>query len=168
MKIEVNVVNKTLKIDGVVYPCAIGKNGYIAEIEGREGDGKTPLGQYAVRYGFYREDRVDLPMCSLVMHVTQADDGWCDASDNSAYNLPVRLPYPASTEALYRDSHVYDIVLVLGHNDSPPIPDMGSAIFIHVARDGYAPTQGCVAVSIKDMLEILPKLSKTSVIEIRD
>lgn len=97
---------------------------------------------------------------------TRDDDGWCDAPSDPAYNRPVRLPYTASAEKLYRDSHVYDVVLVLGHNDDPPIADMGSAIFLHIAREKYKPTQGCVAISEDDMMKLLPKLNPGVLVEI--
>ena len=150
------------------FKCAIGKNGYIPEADGREGDGKTPLGAYPIRYGFFRADRIEIPKTDLIMLETRADDGWCDAPDDPAYNRAVRLPYPASTENLYRDSQVYDVLLVLGHNDSPPVADMGSAIFLHIAREGYKPTQGCVAISEIDMLRILPRLKPGTIVEISD
>ena len=133
---------------------------------GREGDGKTPLGEYPIRYGFYRSDRVELPNSELFFHPLSNTDGWCDAPDDPAYNRPVKLPYPASTENLFRESRVYDIIVVLGHNDSPPLPDLGSAIFLHVAREGYKPTEGCVAVSLEDMLSLLPSLMSKSCVEI--
>lgn len=167
MKINVNCSKKSLSIGGNSFPCAIGVNGFTPEPDGREGDGKTPLGSYPLRYGLYRADRIDVPDTNLEMHETREDDGWCDASDDPAYNRPVRLPYPASAEKLYRESHVYDVVLVLGHNDNPPVPDMGSAIFIHIARDGYKPTRGCVAIARGHMLDILPMLKPGMVIEIK-
>jgi L,D-peptidoglycan transpeptidase YkuD (ErfK/YbiS/YcfS/YnhG family) len=157
VKIKINCSKKSLSISRKSYPCAIGVDGFIPEQDGREGDGKTPLGTYPLRYGLYRADRIEVPETELEMHKIREDDGWCDAPDDPAYNRLVRLPYPASVEELYRDSQVYDVVLVLAHNDNPPIPDMGSAIFIHIAREGYKPTQGCVAISKEDMLEVLPK-----------
>ncbi|PHR93823.1 MAG: hypothetical protein COA69_03255 [Robiginitomaculum sp.] len=166
MNIVVYASKGVLKLGDGSYPCAIGRDGYIEMAEGREGDGKTPLGVYRLRYGFYRSDRVVLPKCDLVLHATRSDDGWCDGLDDPAYNRPVRLPYPASAEKLFRDSHVYDVIIVLGHNDSPPVSNLGSAIFVHVAREGYKPTEGCVAVSLAHMLEILPKLRPDMDIEI--
>ena len=166
MKIKVNCSKKSLSIGQNSIPCAIGVNGFIPERDGREGDGKTPLGTYPLRYGYYRADRIEVPETKLVFHEIRQDDGWCDASDDPAYNRPVRLPYPASAEKLYRDSQVYDVVLVLGHNDNPPIADMGSAIFLHIAREGYKPTQGCVAISREHMLEIVPKLTSGTLVEI--
>lgn len=167
MKIIVETSKGKLKAGLKTYRCAIGKNGVVPFAEGREGDGKTPLGTYIVRYGLYRADRLERPVSRLELYPLRENDGWCDAPADPAYNRPVRLPYPASAEALYRDSHVYDIIIVLGHNDSPPVPDLGSAIFLHIARENYLPTQGCVAVSQEDMLMLLPKITKNSTIEIR-
>lgn len=167
MKIIVDAGNGKLKLGNKDYDCVIGKHGYVAQNEGREGDGKTPLGTYALRYGLYRADRVDLPETDLPFYPVRQDDGWCDAPHDSAYNRPVRLPYRASAEALHKESHVYDVIIVLGHNDSPPIADMGSAIFMHIARGENKPTQGCVAVSLDDMMAIVPKLVRGMDVEIK-
>lgn len=166
MKIKISAGKKTLRLGKKSYRCAIGINGYTSHEDGREGDGKTPLGQYPLRYGMFRADRIEAPKTELVMRPIREDDGWCDAPSDPAYNRPVRLPYPASAEELYRDSHVYDVILVMGHNDEPPVPDRGSAIFLHIARDGYKPTQGCVAISRDDMLKILPKLTSGMIVDI--
>ena len=167
MNIIVQTSKSALSIGDEVYTCAIGKNGTIPFEQGREGDGKTPLGVYPLRYGLYRADRITLPNCALEFHKIGENDGWCDAPIDPAYNRPVHLPYPASAEKLYKDSHVYDIILVLGHNDNPPIADLGSAIFLHIARPNTAPTEGCVAVNQKDMLSLLPKLSRDTYIDIK-
>lgn len=176
MKIWVDTSKRILRIGEQEYPCAIGKHGVVPQADGREGDGKTPLGTYPIRYGLYRADRVTLPQTKLAFWRIHREDGWCDTPSDPAYNRPVSLPYPAdnpanptctaSAEALWRDSHVYDVILVLGHNDSPPVPNMGSAVFLHVARENYAPTLGCVAVSIEDILALLALLDKNSVIDI--
>jgi L,D-peptidoglycan transpeptidase YkuD (ErfK/YbiS/YcfS/YnhG family) len=83
------------------------------------------------------------------------DDGWCDDPARAEYNRPVRLPIAASAEALWRDDNVYDIIGVLGWNDSPPIAGRGSAIFLHIARPDYTPTEGCVALSASDLRHVL-------------
>ena len=65
------------------------------------------------------------------------------------------MPYDARTEALWREDHIYDLVVVLGYNDDPPVPHKGSAIFFHLARPGFESTEGCIAVSLDDMRTIL-------------
>ena len=137
--------------------CALGKGGVKAAADKREGDGASPLGVWPIRRVLYRPDRGDAPMTSLPATPIAPDDGWCDAPGDRAYNRPVKLPYPASAEQMWREDHVYDLVLVLGHNDEPPVAPLGSAIFLHLAREGYPPTEGCVALDREDLAELLSK-----------
>ena len=82
-------------------------------------------------------------------------DGWCDDPGHSLYNRPLRLPHEARHEELWRADRVYDLIVILGHNDAPVVPGLGSAVFLHVAQPDYAPTAGCVAVAAGDLLTIL-------------
>lgn len=169
MKMEITVCTQTLTImfSGREYTCRIGRAGAVPFEQGREGDWKTPLGTYPVRYGFYRADRLPPPPSKLNFHPIRNDDGWCDDPNDPAYNQAVRLPYPASAEKMMRADGCYDIVIVLGHNDSPPVPGLGSAIFLHIAHIDDKETAGCVAVSPDVMTALLPKLTQESVITIR-
>lgn len=135
------------------YPCAIGRSGTTAHK--REGDGATPHGAFPFRRILYRPDRVAMPATPLPQIPIDPRDGWCDAPADPSYNRPVRLPYPASCEHLWRDDHLYDLIVVLGHNDDPPVPGLGSAIFLHIASPGYGTTEGCVALSREDLLAVL-------------
>jgi len=94
------------------------------------------------------------------------DDGWCDDPSHSDYNCQVTLAHPANCERLWRDDHIYDIIAVLGHNDDPVVPGAGSAIFLHLARQNYAPTQGCVALSEADLRAILDQVDQDSCLEV--
>lgn len=165
--IIVNCREKTLSVDQSLYPCVIGENGTTPFERGREGDGKTPLGVYDIRYGFYRADRLPAPRAPLTFRIIRPDDGWCDAPNDPAYNQPVRLPYPASSEAMHREDGAYDIVIVLGHNDSPPAANLGSAIFLHICQPNHRPTQGCVAVTPDVMIALLPHLYCSQKIQIK-
>jgi len=136
-------------------PCALGKHGVIAAERGREGDGKTPLGTYPFRRAFYRPDREQPPMTALKCEPLTAELGWCDAPDDPHYNQLVRLPFGPSHEKMWREDHLYDLVVVLGHNDAPVVPGLGSAIFMHIAREGFTPTMGCVAIGAPAMLRFL-------------
>jgi len=165
--ISVDTSARTVSFEGKTYDCAIGKNGVIAEADKREGDNKTPLGRYPLRYGYYREDKLDKPESVLDMTASTKQMGWCDALDHPDYNKPVTLPFDASHETLWRDQDdCYDIVVVLGHNDTPPISGMGSAIFMHVAKKGYSGTEGCVALTKSDLVTMLQNISKNTIIEI--
>ena len=136
-------------------PCALGRSGVIAAADKREGDGATPLGLWRLRRVLYRPDLGDAPVTALPSAPIATDDGWCDAPHDRAYNRQVKLPYPASCERLWRDDRLYDLVCVLGHNDDPPVPGLGSAIFLHVAKEDYAPTEGCVALHRRDLQALL-------------
>ena len=148
------------------YRCALGPAGVRADK--REGDGATPAGAFPLRRVLYRADRRDAPETPLPTATIAEQDGWCDAPEDPAYNQPVVLPYPASAEALWRDDHVYDVIVVLGHNDAPPQPGAGSAVFFHLARPDYAPTEGCIAVAAGDMEAILAACGPDAVMEVRD
>ncbi len=147
--------------DGVLFGtdrefrCALGKGGIVAADAKREGDGATPAGVWPLRRLFFRPDRLDAPMTRLPVTALAPDDGWCDAPADPAYNRPVTLPYPASAEQLWRDDDVYDLIVVLGYNDAPVVASRGSAIFLHIAKPGYPPTEGCVALAKTDLLEVL-------------
>jgi L,D-peptidoglycan transpeptidase YkuD (ErfK/YbiS/YcfS/YnhG family) len=153
----------TVTVDGAVLDwgqgarrAAIGPAGIGAK--GGEGDGITPVGAFPVREIFYRADRIAKPVTTLPLRATQENDGWCDAPDDPNYNRWVELPYRASAEHLWRQDHLYDLVVVLGYNDDPVVPGKGSAIFLHLAKPGYSATQGCVALAYDDALAAIAQL----------
>jgi L,D-peptidoglycan transpeptidase YkuD (ErfK/YbiS/YcfS/YnhG family) len=136
-----------------ILRCALGHGG-VSDAK-REGDGATPIGAWPLRRLLYRPDRIAAPITGLPMTSIGPADGWCDAPDDKNYNRPVILPYPARTEALWRADPVYDLVVPLGYNDGPIRPGLGSAIFLHLARDGYLPTEGCIGLNLSDLLAYL-------------
>lgn len=144
-----------LTFGGLRFRCALGKGGAKPEADKREGDGATPLGRYALRQVWYRPDRLAPPQTRLPLRALMPQDGWCDDPADPAYNRHVPLPYAASHERLWRDDPLYDVIVVLGHNDDPPVPGLGSAIFLHVARPDYGGTEGCVALALPDLLALL-------------
>ena len=136
--------------------AAIGPAGIA--VKGGEGDGITPRGRFPVREIFYRADRIAPPRTSLPLRRIAPDDGWCDAPADRNYNRLVKLPYPASAEHMWREDHLYDLVAVLGYNDDPVVAGKGSAIFLHLAKPDYSPTQGCVALATGDLLAAIEQL----------
>ena len=142
------------ELGGKTVFCVLGKGGVKTAVEKREGDGATPSGEWPLRYVLYRPDNAP-PETALETRPISREDGWCDAPEDPLYNRPVALPYPASCERLWRDDDLYDYVVVLGHNDDPPVPGMGSAIFMHLQRKDRRPTEGCIALERADMLEFL-------------
>ncbi len=143
----------TLAWRGRRLRCALGRGG-IGPTK-REGDGATPAGALALRRLLYRADRIGPPPGALPREPIGAADGWCDDPAHADYNRQVTLPHPARCEQLWRNDHLYDLVGVLGWNDDPAQRGRGSAIFLHVARDDYAPTEGCVALALPDLLLLL-------------
>ncbi len=140
--------------NGHARRCALGRGGVRADK--REGDGATPAGVLPLRRVLYRPDRLAAPPATALPVAPIAPaDGWCDDPAHADYNRPVRLPHPARCEHLWRDDGLYDLLAVLGHNDDPPRPHRGSAIFLHVAAPGYAATEGCVALALPDLHALL-------------
>ncbi len=121
----------------------------------REGDGATPIGRFAFRYLLYRPDRLRPPPTGLSLRALSPRDGWCDDPADVLYNRPVSLPYRARHERLWREDDIYDLIVVLGHNDDPVVPGAGSAVFLHVARPDFSPTAGCIVLSKDDLLALL-------------
>ena len=133
--------------------AALGRGGVRADKQ--EGDGATPIGLLPLRRVFYRADRIGIPATSLPREPITLADGWCDDPADRAYNRAVTLPHPAQHEKLWRDDAVYDLVVVLGWNDAPVVAQRGSAIFLHLARPDYAPTDGCIALALPDLRWLL-------------
>lgn len=148
----------TLSTGWTVMSCALGRSGVTNRK--REGDGASPRGVFRLRGGFYRPDRFPVrPTSALPLRATRPQDGWCDAPRDRRYNRPIRLPSDAaSAERLWRDDGLYDLVIDLDYNRGPIRPGRGSAIFLHVARAGYRPTEGCVALKPADLLRLLRHL----------
>lgn len=157
----------SFRLNGRMTRCALGKTGVIEADLKREGDGKSPLGVWTIRRVLYRPDKGERPQTGLPTRALERDDGWCDAPGDPAYNRAVKLPHPDSAEQMWREDDVYDLVCVLAHNDDPPVSPLGSAIFLHLAKPDYSPTEGCIALSREDMLELLAlaKLGDTLAIE---
>lgn len=146
--------------------CAIGRGG--VRRTKKEGDGATPAGRFPLRRILYRRDRLALPEMKLPGRPILPGDGWCDDPGDINYNRPIRLPYAARHEILFRDDGLYDIVVVIGFNDRPVVPDLGSAIFLHCARDDYGATEGCVALAREDLADIVGEFGPDTSIEIRE
>jgi L,D-peptidoglycan transpeptidase YkuD (ErfK/YbiS/YcfS/YnhG family) len=133
-----------------VMRCAIGRSGIRADK--REGDGATPIGVFPMRGVLHRGPA---PATRLAVTALKPSDGWCDDPGHADYNTMVTLPHAARCESLWRDDGLYDLIVVLGYNDAPAAAGKGSAIFLHLARDGYASTEGCVALARDDLVFVL-------------
>ena len=148
-----------IEIGSLKLPCALGRSG--VRVNKREGDGATPVTRLRPVRIFYRFDRTFRPPNThLPRRIIKANDGWCDAPLSPAYNRLVSCPFPHSHEQMWRQDHLYDLVIETDWNLKPRRPFHGSAIFIHLAREGYKPTEGCIALSRKDMRLLLLKLAR--------
>ena len=146
-----------LTFAGRTLPCALGRGA--TSIAKREGDGATPVGTFPLLAAFApATGRVKA--APLPFRLVGARDGWCDASDDRNYNRPVSRPCRASHEQLLRDDHLYDMVVIPDHNVTRRTRGGGSAVFMHLARPGYTPTEGCVALAQRDMRWLWPRLRR--------
>lgn len=152
--------------NGLTCQCALGRGGVVAAAQKREGDGTSPQGIWRMKRVFYRPDRLARPDTALAVVPMRASDGWCDEAEHRLYNRPVTLPFAASHEKLWRDDHVYDLIVELVHNSDPIVPALGSAVFFHLAHEDFRPTEGCVAISSTHMLQVLAISSSETSIEI--
>lgn len=153
-----------ITLGGLVFPCALGRSG--RQALKREGDGATPIGHWQLEQVLYRADRIRRPVTGLPVRAIDPADGWCDAPGDRNYNRPIRHPYAASAERLWRSDNLYDVVVVLGHNARPRVRGGGSAIFMHIAQPGYAPTAGCIALKRAHLLRLLERLGPGAAIRV--
>lgn len=163
---DIVVSGHTLVFQGKKYRCAIGKGGFSADK--KEGDGCTPIGTFPLRECWYRADRTSAPQTNLPLKIINENDGWSDDPKAGEYNKHVQLPYIPSHERLWREDHVYDLIVPIGYNDDPVVSGKGSAIFLHLAHDDYRPTEGCIALAKSDFLAILPAITTQTTIEIKE
>lgn len=149
--------------EGRPFACALGRAGIVPAAAKREGDGATPAATLPLRRLLFRADRLARPAAAVPVEPLAPGEGWCDDASDPAYNRPVPLPFAPSHERLWREDALYDLVGVLGWNDDPPVPGRGSAIFLHLARPGLGPTEGCIALPLPDLLAVLPGLRSIEV-----
>lgn len=148
----------------LTFRAALGRSGTTSRK--REGDGATPIARMALLAGYVRTDHVHGIATRLPMAPIRDDLLWCDAAGDANYNRPVWAPFRPSHERMKRDDHLYDICLVMDWNISTRARHRGSAIFFHLARPGYLPTEGCIAISRRDMLRLLPLVGPETVVRV--
>lgn len=150
----------------LTFRAALGRSGRSSRK--REGDGATPVAAMRVLRGYYRREKVSGPLLTpLPMTAIDATMLWCDAPADANYNRPVRAPFGPSHEEMMRRDELYDVCLVLDWNISSRRRNLGSAIFFHCAKPGYPPTQGCIAIAIRDMRRLLPLIGPETVVCVR-
>ena len=160
------IINKSgyLKYKKLKFKCALGKAG-IGKKK-REGDNVTPAGTFKIVKIYYRRDRVKKISSKLRLIEITKNMGWCDDPNSKNYNKLINLPSKYSHEKLFKKNNIYNVIVVLNYNMKPVIKNKGSAVFIHVAKKNYQPTQGCVSLKKNDLLKLLSKISKNIEIKI--
>lgn len=145
-----------LNAGGRTIPVALGRGGIKANK--REGDGGTPKGIFRPRQLWWRADRHPRPRTFLPVRAIGPEDAWCEDPLNRHYNRPVRLDRESGGDRLRRDDHLYDFIIEIDHNRAPRIAGRGSAVFLHLARENFGPTAGCVSMTKSAMLHLLYRL----------
>ena len=148
----------------LTFRAALGRSGRTARK--REGDGATPIAPMRLLYGHFRADRLGTPQTMLPMKAINDKILWCDAPADANYNRPVHMPFKPSHEKMMRGDHLYDICLVMDWNISSRRRSCGSAIFFHLAKPGYKPTEGCIAITLRDMQRLLPLLGPKTMVRV--
>ena len=158
------LINKNyLTYNKLKVKCAIGKKGI--GIKKKEGDLITPTGQFKIKYILYRKDRVNITT-KLKKIIIKKNMGWCNDPKTSDYNKLVKLPFAYSHEKLFRKNNIYDIILVLNYNMSPVKKNKGSAIFIHVAKNDFKKTEGCVAIRKPNLIKLVNEINSNTKVKI--
>lgn len=148
----------------IALPVALGRGGIKANK--REGDGGTPRGTFRLRRLWWRADRMPRPKTELPVRRIRAEDGWCEDPSDRHYNLPIMVPKGSAADRLWRTDALYDLIVEISHNTRPRVAGRGSAVFIHVAREKFAPTAGCIALEANTLRRLIQRLGPRTEIEI--
>ena len=146
------------------FKVALGRGGIKADK--REGDGATPRGRFRLVRLWWRADRRPPPTTRLPLRRIRPQDAWCEDPTDRRYNHPVQRATGQSGDRLWRGDQLSDVIIELNHNTRPRVAGRGSAVFMHVARPGFAPTAGCVALAPKSLLRLLERIGPKTRISI--
>ena len=161
---NIELKNNFLYFQKYKLRCSIGKRGI--SIKKREGDKKTPKGEFRLKYILYRKDRIFKLKTKLKKIPINKKMGWCDDPNSDQYNKIINYPFKFSAEKLWKKENIYDIIIVIDYNLNPVIKNKGSAIFLHIAKKKYQPTNGCIAVNKKNIRLITSTINKKTKLKI--
>jgi len=145
-----------LTAGGMTIPVSLGRGGILANK--REGDGGTPRGIFHPRRLWWRADRHKRPQTHLAVRAIRPEDAWCEDPGDRHYNRPIRRIGEQPGDRLARKDHLYDFIVEIDHNTTPRIAGRGSAVFLHLARENFGPTAGCISMTRSSMLQLLRRL----------
>jgi L,D-peptidoglycan transpeptidase YkuD (ErfK/YbiS/YcfS/YnhG family) len=156
------IINKSgyLKYKNLRFRCALGKAGIGKKKI--EGDNISPRGTFSIVKIYYRNDRIKKISSKFRLIKITKKMGWCDDPNSKNYNQLINLPTKYTYEKLYRKDNVYDLLIVLNYNIRPTIKNKGSAIFIHVARQNYKKTSGCIALKKSHLTKLIKTIKKNT------
>jgi len=158
------ITNKSLTYNNYKVKCVVGKRGIGAKK--KEGDLITPKGSYKIKGILYRPDKVKNLNTKFEKKAINKKMGWCDDPKSKKYNKLIYFPFKYGAEKLYRRENIYDIILVLNFNMNPVKKNKGSAIFIHVAKKSFQPTQGCIALNKFELIKLVKSIKINTVVKI--
>ena len=153
-----------LKYKNLKFRCALGKGGVKKKII--EGDNITPRGTFKIIKIYYRPDKIKKIKTLIKKIKIKKNMGWCDDPNSDFYNKQIKLPTKLSHEKLYRNDNLYDLIAVLNYNTNPIIKSKGSAIFIHIAKNSYKKTKGCIALKKKHLVKLISQIKINTKIKI--
>ena len=161
---NINIKKHLLLYKDYKLKCSIGKSGITSSK--KEGDLATPKGTFSLGLLYYRKDRIKRIQSKIKKRIIKKNMGWCDDSRSKKYNREISFPFKYGAEKLYRKDKIYDLFINIKYNFWPVVKKKGSAIFLHIADAKYKPTEGCVAISKKNFMKILPLINKNTKISI--
>ena len=139
---------------------ALGRGGIRANK--REGDGGTPRGRFRLVRLWWRADRHPRPRTLLPARRITPDIAWSEDPHDRRYNRPFRRGPDAPGDRLCREDQLYDFIIEIDHNTRPRVAGRGSAVFVHVARPGFRPTAGCVAMTLPRLRWLLQRIGRNT------
>jgi L,D-peptidoglycan transpeptidase YkuD (ErfK/YbiS/YcfS/YnhG family) len=153
-----------LRFKNLRFRCALGKAGI--NKKKIEGDNITPKGIFKMLKIYYRPDKIKKIETLIKKIKIKKNMGWCDDPNSHLYNKQIKLPTKFGHEKLYRNDNLYDLIVVLNYNTNPIIKNKGSAIFLHIAKNSYKKTKGCIALKKEHLIKIISKIKKNTKIKI--
>ena len=153
-----------LKYKDLKFRCALGKAGIKKKTI--EGDNITPKGIFKILKIYYRPDKIKKIKTLIKKIKIRRNMGWCDDPKSRFYNQQIKLPTKYGHEKLYRSDNLYDLIVVLSYNINPIIKNKGSAIFLHIAKNSYQKTKGCIGLKKEHLIKIICSIKKNTRIKI--
>ncbi|HKU38145.1 MAG TPA: DUF1287 domain-containing protein [Polyangiales bacterium] len=121
----------------------------------REGDGRSPAGVFELGtlYGYAERAASRLPYQRATAALRCVDDA--SSPDYNRILEEPATPRWKSAEHMLRSDALYELALVVAHNQSPIRSGHGSCIFVHVWQDANTPVTGCTALDAGELRELV-------------